>query len=194
MSTTETTPSELRDRALARLRALSPEARETLLIQCWMSHDARWFMAAAAELGMPATNRLNQTAARELGKVEARRLAKAIGLPNVEDIDGYLEAQETIIALLGPELLDYRVEKLDHARAMLHVERCFAFDNVKRAGVADQYDCGILPRVEGWLAGLAESHTISPTPGPCLKARGQPCRYELCVGQRSAPEPRDTPE
>ncbi len=38
---------QLRERANGILARLSPEEREALLIKCWMSHDARWFMAVA---------------------------------------------------------------------------------------------------------------------------------------------------
>ena len=37
----------LRRRATDALRRLAPAEREALLVKCWMSHDARWFMAVA---------------------------------------------------------------------------------------------------------------------------------------------------
>ena len=41
-----------RQRAEEILRRLAPVAREALLVMCWMSHDARWFMAAPRGCGM----------------------------------------------------------------------------------------------------------------------------------------------
>src|SRR4030065_1745111 len=90
---------ELRQQAGEILRRLSPSGREALLIKCWMSHDARWFMAVAREYGMPVANRLNQIAAHEVGKVEAQRIARALRLPPVATLDDYLLAQEVFIAL-----------------------------------------------------------------------------------------------
>src|SRR3972149_4618032 len=101
----------LRQKASDILRALSPSEREALLIKCWMSHDARWFMAVAKECGMQVANRLNQIAAHEIGTVEARRIARALRLPPVTTLDDCLLAQELFINLLGPDLLDYRVIK-----------------------------------------------------------------------------------
>jgi len=45
---------QLRERANRIVSALSREEREALLIKCWMSHDARWFMAVAQAFGLEA--------------------------------------------------------------------------------------------------------------------------------------------
>src|SRR5207249_11212655 len=45
-----------RQRAEEILRRLAPVEREALLVKCWMSHDARWLMAAARECGMEVTS------------------------------------------------------------------------------------------------------------------------------------------
>lgn len=160
---------------------LTSEEREKILIKCWMSHDARWFAAAAQAHGMEATNRLNQTAAHEEGKVEARRIARALELPPVDNVDAYLVFQEIMIGLLGPDLLDYEVERKDDETFELRVQRCFAFDQVTRAGVASMYDCGILPRVLGWFDILDVDWEMSPEVGKCLKAEGKECAYSITI-------------
>ena len=88
--------SAIRERALARTAALSAQQREELLLKCWMSHDARWYMAAAQEFGLEAANRLNQAAARAEGRVEARRALKAAGMELPRTRDEALEAQEVL--------------------------------------------------------------------------------------------------
>lgn len=175
--------AELRQRAQDLLRRLSPSEREALLIKCWMSHDARWFMAVAREYGMEVTNRLNRIAAHEIGKVEARRIVSALELPPVETLEDYLLAQEVLISLLGPELLDYRVIKVGDSAYQVHVRRCFAHDNAARAGVADDLECGIFARVTGWLEALGLAYETSPPLGKCLKARGQECVYTITLRQ-----------
>ena len=80
----------LRQKANDILGRLSPSERETLLIKCWMSHDARWFMAVVGEYGLQVANRLNRIAAHEVGKVEAQRIARALQLPPVKTLDDYL--------------------------------------------------------------------------------------------------------
>jgi hypothetical protein len=165
---------------------LSGEEREALLIKLWMSHDARWFAAAAMECGMETANRLNQTAAHEVGKKEAARLLRAFEMSPVRNRDDFLAAQEAFIGFLGPDLLDYEMEAVGNDSFDLKVKRCFAFDQVTKAGVAQQYDCGILPRITGWLEGVGLEHKLSPAIGPCLMAAGKECAYRVTV-KPSAP-------
>src|SRR4030067_1640423 len=130
MSEQQDLQPRLRARATGVLAVLSQEEREALLIKCWMSHDARWFMAVAQAFGLEAASRLNQVASREEGKVEANRIMGALQIPPSETVDDYLLLQETIIALLGPELLDYQgVTTGDHSFE-IPLQRCFSHENV----------------------------------------------------------------
>jgi hypothetical protein len=171
----------MRRKAQQTLRRLSNGERESIIIKCWMSHDARWFMAAAATFGLGAAQQLNHMAVREQGRAEARRLIRRLGLPPVHTVRDYLLIQEVIIGLLGPDLLDYSVAETGGDALELHIQRCFAFDNVTRAGIAPQYQCGILPRVMGWLDELGLKHHLDPQPEMCLKAQGRDCSYTIHV-------------
>ena len=173
---------ELRRRAGDLLARLTPAAREAVLVRSWMSHDARWFNAVAQEYGLEAANRLNKVAARAVGQAEAPRVLRALALTPSAALDDWLVAQEALIGLLGPDLLEYRVRKLDARAYRVEVERCFAYDNVVRAGVAATYECGILERVGGWLDALGLAHRMNPCLGRCLKAQGRECAYEIALG------------
>lgn len=175
MDNRENLQPKLRQQANELLRRLSPAEREALIIKCWMSHDARWFMAVAREYGMEAANRVNQAAAREIGNVEAPRVLRALQLPPVETIDDCLLAQEIVIGLFGPELLGYEVIKVGDNTYQVHVKRCFAEENATRAGVAEQYECGIFARCSGWLEALGIEYEMTPPLGKCVKAQGQEC-------------------
>src|SRR3972149_5260001 len=164
---------QLRERANGVLAGLSQAEREALLIKCWMSHDARWFMAVAQAFGLEAASRLNQVASHEEGKVEARRLMRALQLPPVATLDDYLLLQETIIGLLGPELLDYQVVTTGDDSFQIRIQRCFAHESVARAGVADLYECGIFSRVTGWLDASGLKDEMTPSPGESQKAAGE---------------------
>jgi hypothetical protein len=165
------------ERAKATTSKLSHEEREALLIKGWMSHDARWFMAVAEASGLQAANRLNQVAAHGVGKVEALRLVRALGLPPVTELDDYLVLQEVLIGFLGPELIDYEVVQTDDETYEIQVQRCFAHENVTRAGVADSYECGIFARVTGWMEALGLRYEMTPSLGKCLKVEGRECAY-----------------
>lgn len=165
----------LRQKANGILGQLPSSEREALLVKCWMSHDARWFMAVAMDCGISTANRLNQLAAHEIGKVEAQRIARALRWPPVTSADEYLIAQEVFIGFLGPDLLDYQVIKVNDNVYRVKVQRCFANENVVRAGVADRYECGIFARVTGWLEGLGMEYEMTPSLGVCLKVEGTEC-------------------
>ena len=175
--------TELRRKAGEILSRLSPSEREALLVKCWMSHDARWFMAVAGECGMEVTNRLNRIAAHEVGKVEAQRIVRALRLPPAVNLDDYLLAQEVFIGLLGPDLLDYRVNKAGDDAYQVHVHRCFAHDNAAHAGVAGDLECGIFARITGWLEALGLAYELNPPLGKCLKAQGRECNYTITLGK-----------
>ncbi len=177
----------LRPKAAKALAALSSEEREALLIKCWMAHDARWFAAIAMTCGMEAANRANKLAVHEEGKVEARRIARALGLPPVRTLDDFLLVQETIISLLGPDLLEYEIVPSDGDGFEIRIQRCFAFDNVTKAGVAPQYECGILPRLTGWLEALGVEYEMDPPLGKCLMAEGRECVYRFRLTRFAAP-------
>jgi hypothetical protein len=182
----------LRRKANDILGRLSPSEREALLIKCWMSHDARWFMAVASEYGMEVANRLNRAAVHETGKVEAQRIVRALHLPPVRTVDDWLLAQEVFVTFLGPELMDYRVYKVGDNACQVHVQRCFANENAGRAGVAEQLDCGVFTRITGWLDALGPRYEISPPLGKCLKGEGQECVYHIALSSDpGCPRPPD---
>jgi len=157
------------------LGRLSPSEREALLVKCWMSHDARWFMAVVGEYGLQVANRLNRIAAHEVGKVEAQRIARALQLPAVTTLDDYLLAHEVFIGLVGPDLADYDVIKVGDNACEMRMQRCFAYENAVRAGVADNLECGIFARITGWPEALGLEYEISPPLGECLKVQGREC-------------------
>jgi hypothetical protein len=109
--------------------------------------------------------------------VEARRLANRLALKEIRFAPEYLLFQEVAIGLLGPDLLDYSVAEHGRDGFDLRVERCFAFENVSRAGIAGDYECGILPRIQGWLDELGLGCDLSPEPAQCPKAQGRECVY-----------------
>ncbi len=130
---------------------------------------------------MEVANRLNRIAAHEVGKVETHRIVRASGIPPVKTIDDWLLTQELLVAFLGPQLMDYRLQRIDDSASEVHVQRCFANENATRAGVGDQLECGVFTRITGWLDALGRDYEISPPLGKCLKAQGLECIYRLTL-------------
>jgi hypothetical protein len=154
--------------------------REDLLVKCWMSHDARWFNAVATEFGLDAANRVNQTAARDTGKVEGLRARRDLGVGPVNNSADCAAALDTLVgAFGGATLLEYENRLVDGRSLVVTVKRCFAHENVTRAGIADRYDCGIFARVQGWLEGLGCNAAVTPVLKGCLKAQGALCAHRV---------------
>jgi hypothetical protein len=152
-----------------------------MLLQGWLAHDARWFNAVAQAYGLTAANDMNQQAAREAGRAEARRTLKQLGLTPPSDVDACVIAQEAMGQLLAPGLVDYALSKDEEDSVRFEISRCFAFENVTRAGIAPQYRCGIFPRLKGWWDNFDVRYELTPAPGPCMLAAGAPCAYTITV-------------
>jgi len=59
-----------RDIEMRKAVKLTAEQREKILRENWVSHDGRWFLKTAQELGFDVANRLNQIVIRSMGKTE----------------------------------------------------------------------------------------------------------------------------
>lgn len=176
----------LRQEAKQILAALSAEEREALLIKCWMSHDARWYTAVRNAFGVDAANKLNQIAAREQGKAEAMRLIRVLRLKPVATLNDYVAVHEVFIELLGPDLIDYELVPVGDGAWQFRVQRCFAHENVTRAGIAAVYECGVFARVAGLVDALGLNYEMTPALGNCPKAHGRQCAYTFRLRDRVA--------
>jgi len=161
------------------LSSLSLDVQKDLLIKAWMSHDARWFMAVAEHFGIEAANRLNQMVTRELGRVEMKRFMKALNLSPSRNMEEYLNLKKAALSMFGRDLVDYEITILDHQSYEMHFKRCFAHENIVRAGIKDQYECGILSRLQGWIDAQGLEHDLTPPLGKCMKVLGRECSYKI---------------
>lgn len=160
---------------------LSFEMEKDLLIKGWMSHDARWFMAVAERFGIDAANRLNQVVCRELGQVEMKRYMKTLALSPAKDMEEYLNLGKAAISLYGSGLTEYEIKILDHQTYEMHFKRCFAYENIVKAGIKDQYECGILARIQGWIDAQGLEHELKPPLGKCMMVSGEKCHYTITL-------------
>jgi len=158
---------------------LSFEMEKDLLIKGWMSHDARWFMAVTQHFGIDAANRLNQMVCRELGQVEMKRYMKTLALSPPKDMGEYLNLTKAAMSIYGHGLAEYEIKTLDDQMYEMHMKRCFAYENIVRAGIKDQYECGILARIQGWIDAQGLEHELKPALGKCMMVLGKECSYTV---------------
>ena len=159
--------------------SLSFEMEKDLLIKGWMSHDARWFMAVANHFGMDAANRLNQSVCREIGRVEMKRYMKTLALSPSKDINEYLNLKKAAMSLYGHGLAEYEIKIFDHQSYQILLKRCFAYENIVRAGIEDRCECGIFARLQGWIDAQGLEHELTPPLGKCMMVLGKECRYTI---------------
>jgi len=163
------------------LNSLSFETEKDLLIKGWMSHDARWFMAVAKHFGMDAANRLNQSVCREIGRVEMKRYMKTLALSPARNLEEYLTLMEAALSLYGSGLAEYEIKTLNDQSYETHMRRCFAFENIVRAGIEDRCECGIFARLQGWIDAQGLEHELTPPLGKCMMVLGKECRYKITL-------------
>ena len=163
------------------LNNLPFDLQKALLIKGWMSHDARWYMAVAEHFGIEAANRLNQTVARELGRVEMKRFIQALNLSPSRNMEEYLNLKNAALSMFGRDLVDYEIKILNHQSYEMHLERCFAHENIVKAGLKDQYECGIFSRLQGWIDAQGLEHDLTPPLGKCMKVLGKECSYHVVI-------------
>ncbi len=103
-----------------------------------------------------------------LAGIEMGRVKKAFDLPAVENMDGLMAAFEAGWSTLGADFMQF--DFAPKPGDVLHVEarRCFAYEGMKRLGVADRYECGIFSRMEGWFDALGVRYTVTPEILGCM--------------------------
>ena len=163
------------------LSPLSFEMEKDLLIKGWMSHDARWFMAVTQHFGIDVANRMNQFVCREIGRVEMKRYMKTLDLTQPRNLEEYLTYNKAAFSLYGSGLAEYEMKILDDHSYEVHMERCFAYENIVRAGIEDRCECGIFARLQGWIDTQGLKHELTPPLGKCMMVLGKECHYRITL-------------
>jgi hypothetical protein len=151
---------------------LNKKELSELLGKCWMTHDGMWFYHCFLELGIERTNKLNKAAIHSLSTLEIKRFKKAMGIKadRIESYEEFKNIFTSITNILIPEFmnvtLDFPGNNIVHWR--FNEKKCFAYNGMKMLGVVDKYECGVIYRVECWLAGLGIRYEVSPKIVTCV--------------------------
>jgi len=155
------------------LDAMGKEELRDLLGKGWLTHDGMWFYSVYKEFGIESANKLNKEAIKSMVPFEVQRLTQIIGitknrLKSMEDIrDFVLWGMELIL----PASVFNKLHFSTPSRNVIHWEwekyECFAYKGMKRMGVIDSYECGVMYRIECWLESLDLKFIANPRPGKC---------------------------
>lgn len=147
----------------------------------WLTHDAMWYGSSMHLIGPEKTNQLNKGAVRLMAGIEIKRILNLMGKPKGYKVKHYADLSEIIETAF--EIVQTSFMKFDFSFPEENLlrgrfEYCFAYEGVKKFGLIDDYDCGIVERVKGWLDALGVSYTATTFKG-CLMHQCGECIIDI---------------
>ncbi|MBU2489478.1 MAG: hypothetical protein KKA60_08815 [Proteobacteria bacterium] len=166
---------------MSTLESIGKEDLKELLNLGWMTHDGMWFYHCLKDLGLEATNRLNLSAVDSLALFEIPRMRKALGFEK-ERIETMAELEAFIngaFDLIMPRFMRFTHAFVPPNRMTWKWEdgQCFAYKGVRRLGVAEDYRCGVMRRIDRWFELLGVPFT-GPGVDRCLMHHTGSCGGE----------------
>ena len=151
--------------------------------RCWMTHDGMWFFSCLNRLGIEESNRLNKSAIKGLAPFEIERTKKAIGfdkktIETFEDFQAYFSlAKILFIPPFMKATMSFRKPNIMHWE--FEPKNCFAYKGMKRLGVIDKYECGVIYRIECWLECFGIKYETKPKIDKCLMHTNGQCSGDI---------------
>ncbi|WXG46735.1 MAG: DUF6125 family protein [Candidatus Atabeyarchaeum deiterrae] len=150
----------------------------------WLTHDGMWFYSTYKELGIDLANKLNKEAVKSMSSIEAERTRRIFGVSNgIESFEEMAEFLQKALEIVLPSSVFGRIHLSVPSKNTVHWEwedkECFAYKGMDRLGVADQYKCAVICRIECWLDALGIRHTVDPKIEGCLMAEKGHCSGDL---------------
>lgn len=157
------------------------EVRE-LFSKNWLTHDAMWYGICMGELGPEKANKLNKQAVRLMAGIEIGRILKLMETPKGLVVTRFEELQEIIASVFRVVQADFL--KFDFSfpeKNLLHgkFNKCFAHDGVKKYGMLENYECGIVERIKGWFDAIGVQYEMMPVFKGCLMHQKGSCEIDF---------------
>lgn len=175
------------------LRGIDPKEIQEFLGKSWLTHDGMWFFNVYQECGIDAANRLNRAAIKSMAPFEVNRCRKLLGidkdkLETFAEIKGFMDG--AFQAILPESILlasSFTAPVTNVIQWAWEDGRCFAYEGMKRLGIADQYLCGVIYRIQCWLDCLQVSYTVNPEIDLCIMAQTGGCKGEFLFDLKDTP-------
>ncbi len=158
-----------------------------LLGKGWLTHDGMWFYTVNSQFGAEVASRLNKLAIKAMTPFEVQRLLRILDLQPGEIKDA-IAVRNFLAAAMSLILPDSVTDTLNMEVAagntlLYHWKKddCFAYKGMSRIGVIDQYECGVMYRIECWLHELGLQFRAQPELTKCQMREKGYCQgeYEL---------------
>lgn len=163
-------------------RELQKEEIIDLLNRCWMTHDGMWFYHCLKNFGIAKANELNKAAIKSLAPMEIDRIKTALGtdkqIENFQDFkDFFIATSHLFIPRFMNITMTFPKENIVHWE--FEPGNCFAYKGIKRIGVIDQYECGVIYRLACWFDSLGIKYNVAPQVRRCLMLDSGACQGDF---------------
>ena len=158
---------------------LNKHQLKELLVKCWMTHDGSWFYNCVKEFGIETANRLNKAAIKMLSPIEMQRIQKALGLDGTK-IESFEQLKDFIdngFSILKGDFMKFNYSFPDNNVLHWEMRDCFAYEGMRRIGVKEGYECGLIYRLCCWLDVIGVDYRLEPNINECLLHS-----QEICIG------------
>ena len=147
----------------------------------WLTHDAMWYYHCLRELGADQANRINQAAVKAMAGVEIQRILKLMKLDksSITTFDRLKEVIDTTYKLIQPRFMKIFYDFPEKNVFRGGFSECFAYDGVKKIGMIDIYQCGVIARVRGWFDTLGIQYEMTPDFTGCLMHKTGACEIRF---------------
>lgn len=135
---------------------LPPEVQKFILQLCWAQHDAQWFLKSKRRYGIKEANETNQEVIFSMGKIEARHILNALNIEKhtVKSIYDVFKLINTFMHVFVPEIMEFQMVLVSETEGVGIVNRCYVWEEVKRAKGEAEYICACNVRHRGWLEAM----------------------------------------
>ena len=162
---------------------LNKNELKELLIKCWMTHDGAWFLSSYLHLGIKVANKLNKASIKILSELEMKRIQQARGLDfkNLNSISEIKNIMDDIFSVLKGEFMHFSYNIIGKNRIRWKIDKCFAYEGMKRLGIQEEYECGVIYRVCCWLDAMGIDYKLEPKVKKCLLNSQELCTGEIVI-------------
>ena len=158
---------------------ISKRALRELLVKDWMTHDAMWLQQSIEACGAEKACAMNTAAVEAMAQIEIQRIKKVLRFTNgtVETFNDLKTVIDGAFSLIKGDFMKFNFSFPEENIFQWEWANgsCFAYKGVKRLGIADHYQCGIMIRLEAWLKGLGVEYRVEPEIDGCLMNTNETC-------------------
>ena len=150
-----------------------------LLVKSWMAHDGMWFYNTYLDSGIEKANKINKAAIQSLASFEIGWAKKAFGVTkerfeNFEELkEFFTSARELFIPPFMNASATFPRENVIHWEFL--PKKCFAYRGISRIGIIEQYECGVVYRLQCWFESLGLDFTVTPEISRCAMIDNDIC-------------------